>query len=680
MSNVIILAYADDNENSLKHLKRENQTIYDYLQFKNQGEINVRNLKNASFEDLLKEFAVHKDNIIMFHFSGHAGMAELFFDKQEGVKARGLAALLQMAPKIELVFLNGCATSDQVSILHGDARLQIPPAGDDKGVKRVIATSTKVFDSTAADFAIYFYSALCRYYTVGDAFDYARIFVMAGKKSDLFPEGPARQAGSRYDGDNGSNEFPWGMYYKKIDKQDSIEKYKPLDEYSLPEKASYAQVEGVYKPSVKLVEKIGSKGKIILDNLVKQKKEEGINDTVFDTEIEEFRELHTHYTKYVKGLVKTHHELALRIMIMLPTPLSSLLRPMVTNGIEQPNLTPEGYEELLENQLQFHSTMIKLCSFIMLSDLFNLVEAKQVSMNRVQHKFLIDFFNITSEQSDSFDYVTFIKVLREILDNNTAHPFVQEYIDLKEQENYETSFFDSHMLIQAIRLKKQKGKLGTLLIGYCQSVEDELIKIFERVFFILRYKLLVIRNVEAIRTRTVATKTYKHKIFLLRETFEGYPDELSNVGDYTETYSVIVVKGLNCIIDYLSLSPFVIDKNVLTGDVNSELYFFSHNENGLVFRSVNDFTRKLELQVIESKETITQGNEEVELPSYTIPAVEELTGKDYFEKRIIATRLALIRDQFEYIRKKIQEIEPIDSQHKPTQDNNSGSTSGDKAA
>jgi hypothetical protein len=367
---------------------------------------------------------------------------------------------------------------------------------------------------------------------------------------------------------------------------------------------------------------------------------------------------------------------------MLPKPLGSLLRQMISQAIEIRQNPGPSYENLLDLQLRLHDTMVKLCCFTMLSDLFNIVDACHVKLNKVQHRFLNDFFDISKKDKDTFDFIAFRKIIREILISNTANPFVKEYFDPGEQEDLATNLFNSHMLIRGIRTKKQLGKLGPHLAGFCQSVEDELARIFDRDYFILRYKLLVIRNVEAIRTRTIAAKTYKHKVLLLRMNVSDLPDEneLYNIDDYTETHSVIVVRGLNRIIDYLSLSPFVIDRNVLTNDDNSELYFFSFNENGLVYESVKDPSRVLELQVNEEKEMVEKNGKQVEEISYSIPYVDKLPGKTFYEKASIVNRLVLIRNQFEYMRKKIKAIVPTDSENRPDKESDRTETSGGKAA
>lgn len=102
-----------------------------------------------------------KHRIIVFHFSGHAGSDQLIFSDRSA-RAKGLAGLLGEAPNLKIVFLNGCATQDQVKLLF------------DKNIKAVIATRGKVNDGLAKEFSSVFYSALSTTdYSIREAFEHA---------------------------------------------------------------------------------------------------------------------------------------------------------------------------------------------------------------------------------------------------------------------------------------------------------------------------------------------------------------------------------------------------------------------------------------------------------------------------------------------------------------------------
>ena len=116
---------------------------------------------SADGDEVEEDIRNYKNRILIFHFSGHAGSQRLIF-KDGSSHAKGLAGLLGEAQNLKLVFLNGCATHDQVKLLF------------DNNVKIVIATRGKVNDGIAKEFAQTFYRSLSDTdYTIRTAFEHA---------------------------------------------------------------------------------------------------------------------------------------------------------------------------------------------------------------------------------------------------------------------------------------------------------------------------------------------------------------------------------------------------------------------------------------------------------------------------------------------------------------------------
>ncbi len=116
---------------------------------------------SADGDEVAEDIRNYKHRILIFHFSGHADSERLLF-RDGSSHASGLAGLLGEAQNLKLVFLNGCATSDQVKLLF------------DNNIKIVIATKGKVNDGIAHEFAETFYQALSDTdYTIRTAFEHA---------------------------------------------------------------------------------------------------------------------------------------------------------------------------------------------------------------------------------------------------------------------------------------------------------------------------------------------------------------------------------------------------------------------------------------------------------------------------------------------------------------------------
>ena len=105
----------------------------------------------------------------------------------------------------------------------------------------------------------------------------------------------------------------------------------------------------------------------------------------------------------------------------------------------------------------------------------------------------------------------------------------------------------------------------------------------------MKYKFATIKNISTMKSRHKAPEYEMRQIWLDRVT-AGLKDTTVSFATFADSESVILQKDRKDIVDYLNLTPFVIDENALTGDENSKLYFYDyHDENDNIhYVSVND--------------------------------------------------------------------------------------------
>src|SRR5262245_37559795 len=155
---VVFLTFANARQDEAKYLRnlpeeeRQVRTVLEAAEV--AGLCEVVDRANATLDEVLDVFqdARYRDRVAVFHFGGHAGSAELLFESPAGdssvAHAGGLARFLGGQRGLELVFLNGCSSRDQVQNLL------------DAGVAAVIATSQAIADEVATEFSRRFYKAL----------------------------------------------------------------------------------------------------------------------------------------------------------------------------------------------------------------------------------------------------------------------------------------------------------------------------------------------------------------------------------------------------------------------------------------------------------------------------------------------------------------------------------------
>ena len=164
---IVFLAFANDLDNHLNTLKDESRDIFRSLQgLEKDNVIAIHREESAQVDELYNDLLAYDDQIVIFHYAGHADGSML---QLEGglASAGGIAGLLAQQASLKLVFLNGCATKDQVKLLH------------QAGVPAVIATAVKINDSKATSLSTAFYAALASGQSIYEAFDSAHNYIEA---------------------------------------------------------------------------------------------------------------------------------------------------------------------------------------------------------------------------------------------------------------------------------------------------------------------------------------------------------------------------------------------------------------------------------------------------------------------------------------------------------------------
>lgn len=157
---IIFLVYANNRKHPLPTLQEEEEKTYSVLARRSRKQhFNIHRDSFASVDSIIEYLELHRDEIILFSYSGHAERDKLILDDDEA-NAQGIAGLLGQCQKLKLILLNGCSTAGQVK------RLQALP---NRPV--VIATSAPVGDYSAARFGISFFRELAeRHGTIESAF------------------------------------------------------------------------------------------------------------------------------------------------------------------------------------------------------------------------------------------------------------------------------------------------------------------------------------------------------------------------------------------------------------------------------------------------------------------------------------------------------------------------------
>lgn len=155
---IFFIAMANDQvgeHHYLRNLPDELRSIRSSLRrAEREGLCTIVERSNVTIDEIFDIFQdeQYANNIVLFHFAGHADSYHLLLesvDKQKSpAHAEGLVSFLGRQQGLQVVFLNGCSTEKQANDLI------------EAGIPAVIGTATRIEDKTAKTLAARFYNGL----------------------------------------------------------------------------------------------------------------------------------------------------------------------------------------------------------------------------------------------------------------------------------------------------------------------------------------------------------------------------------------------------------------------------------------------------------------------------------------------------------------------------------------
>jgi hypothetical protein len=520
----LFLAFSNSQENPLPTLKEEQEAVQRFL---------VRRQKDQDFRIHLNPFAtisqvaeyLHmlKDDITVFLFSGHADRDQLLLN-EEKTNSHGVAQLLGQCPKLKLVILNGCATGSQVTLL---SKLKNRPV--------VIATRAPVDDWAATQFSKSFFQVLCEEYgTVLEAFD-------AGLgAAQMRRQQPIRVSRGLFT--RGENPACWVLHY-----QDELEVDWRLPIYTSPSG-------GDFEPNL-----------LMIDQLVQA-------FAPFNEEVEKI------VKKEADGERVSILDKRQVILTSLPHPISEQLRKLIVPNQEASKMVfyDRPGPDRLRQMTVLYETILELCSFVMLSQLWNaLNENDALELPEALREKIKRFFSLNS---GAFDYLPLIRSIHQFIEQNGFTYFIEELESVSASFEEQTPFYTACRFME--RTKERLHKKGSLekweAAQLSMVAERKLTLILGQIGFISRYTVVSVMDIDVLKYRHENRARFKHRLVRLVQSFVGLEEESEELPDYLDTASVLLMPSNTIGKRYLNLSPFIIDENAFEEKQtnNSKLHFF----------------------------------------------------------------------------------------------------------
>ena len=541
MQPVILLTFSNDQDAYLESIVVEQKNIKKHLwnYDNNSSKILVRDVAHTSIKDIFNLVNQYHNRIQFFHFGGHANGQGLQLEKAVGFSqhahAKGIAGLLGSQSQLKLVFLNGCATEGQVQTLL------------DAGVKSVIATSVAINDSKAREFAEQFYTALVAGASIKEAFKRAKSYLETNySKTEI--QGVAKTRGLKLRRES-KDKLPWGIYLKE-------ENLSVLDE-GLP-KENYHEVMINDQPYQ------GGAIPPLNTKLVKQVFI-AIKDTPYAVKL----------IKEAKASQRKIRPQDLRDTIIRSylAPISVHLRTLFSTDLSR------GYsQERLQQISTIHLRTMELMAFIMVSDLWDSINRHggKLEYTDTEAVQLNAFFDLNEKTYPYFDFLLLINAIISIFNRKSWKFYINELNDYPNGLSNIPSIAKAHDVLIFIKNVLESDVPSRLIENYCIKGEAQLANLLCDFKYLVKYKLVVIKNIEVIKVRNEPPAHYRHILVELDNNYndQGTKDTDTQMESFTDMESVLLYK--DNITQALNLSPFVIDENALTKNLNSKVFFLQY--------------------------------------------------------------------------------------------------------
>lgn len=541
---ILLLAFSNSRESPLPTLTEEYAAINKILSPRvlRQHFLSWA-ASHATLDDISYYLTLFRSRLRLFLFSGHAGRDRLLTEGGDS-RAAGIAHLLGLCPKLQVVILNGCSTAGQVQALH------------EAGVPLVIATAAPVGDEAAMQFSKRLFQALEVGLSLEEAFEQSIGAALAQADIDV-------RRGTGFEEENPDSPL-WGIFPNPA--ASDAGRWKLPTKAAQPAPAHFTENELLLET---LYETLAT-----ANPRVQQLYEQG-------AVLEERKE------EIVAALLKA-----------LPAPISEHVRKLVAPS---PPGSAAGWDTIGPNRLRQISQTYQICMDFMIYVLAaqawdHLIEfGDSWKLAPGLKPELEAFFNMDRSERHNLDHFSILRLLHEVLKANAGDIFIAEYNQLKEDFLENEAVKTACFFLENLRQQDEFGFPPAEMAELDARAEESLAFIFSKLGFIGNYLLATVRNIDVQKYRHTEQAQFEHMVVKWHGTLGFYDREFRRQPEFMDNRSVVLLRlsgeGNR---QFLNLSPFIIDENTFEAvpDTSlSKLYFFAYrsaHDGHLMYKYVND--------------------------------------------------------------------------------------------
>lgn len=275
-------------------------------------------------------------------------------------------------------------------------------------------------------------------------------------------------------------------------------------------------------------------------------------------------------------------DLRVAVIDAFPTPVGTHLRKLLQSE--------DVSTDRLTKIVNVYSIAAQFLAYIMLAQLWDEKhQNKQMLIDDLHRDQLKLFLSLNPDEVKNYNYIELIRTLGDIFEANNVKPFVAEFDDLRKEFYADSDFRKACAFLEELK-EVLKGKVSSDEVeSFCVQAENHLCEVFKHIGFSTKYTLMTIKRIDLIKERHKDPE-YLHNLVILDKLTAAFGelDDVLYSTSFTENESVILLYDEDDVKPNLNLSPFLIDENALSGQKNSKLFFYNHQQNAEVCYLLTD--------------------------------------------------------------------------------------------
>jgi hypothetical protein len=280
-----------------------------------------------------------------------------------------------------------------------------------------------------------------------------------------------------------------------------------------------------------------------------------------------------------------------------PWPIGVELRRLFSGSMRQlDRMRLDQIFKTIERSMQF-------LSFVMLSQL---VKEKVDSKLKIPESFSKDFANRFCVLSmGNFSWL--IRSIGNIFLDQKIEWFMSEM----------TGSFDNKFYNALDFWIPERNEIGHYQINLtqediekrCVEYEEKLTFILQKIAFLAKYKLVSVKEIRVIKSK-IQEATFHHVIDLLNSSDSDFKAKEFDEPAFTESHSVLLMKTMKSLEEYLNLSPLIIDTNTEILDtkekfvIKKDIFMYSKFRDDHIMYLGTEVTEKCDLRSLKNYEVL----------------------------------------------------------------------------